>query len=116
VRLSSEEVRRLIHYGIALGFDPNASVVERQGRRPFRELQCAYASWWNQPNVVGFCFARKLQRGALGPPTLQVLVREKLPKKRLRPRHRVPEELEGHLVGKKGLVTSDVRGVGKGRL
>jgi len=108
-------MRRLI-YGIALGFDPYASVVERQGPRPLRELQRTHASWWNHPNVVGLCFARKLQRGALGPPTLQVLVREKLPKKRLRARHRVPKELEGHLVGIKGRVTTDVRGVGQGRL
>jgi hypothetical protein len=111
--LSSEKMQRLIH-GIALGRDPGLRT--HRGKGDLRDLRRAHAAWWNHPNVVGLCFARKLQGGMLRSPALQVLVREKLAKKRVQPRHRIPEEVEGHPVGIKGRVPTDVRAVGEGRL
>lgn len=71
-----------------------------------------HTPWWSSPNVVGLCFARKLQRGRLGDVVLQVHVRKK------RARDKVPT---GRLVpdfithgGKR--IWTDVHEVGASRL
>lgn len=112
--MTPSKVRRLIH-GIALGASPPGRGAIGPSRA-LRDLSRAHASWWSHRNVLGMCFARKVAGGVVCGASLQVLVREKRPKSKLRPGQQVPPEIEGGSVGIDRPVPTDVREVGMGRL
>ena len=68
--------------------------------------------WWESRNVVGLCFAPKLQRGRRGEPVLQVHVRKKRALPKVPEKHRIPEFILHE--GKR--VWTDVHEVGEASL
>src|SRR5437899_3684842 len=109
MRVSSKQVRRLIH-GIAFGADPAPGKGSPERNR-FEDVRARHARWWSHRNVVGLCWARKTAHGAVGPPSLQVLVRRKLPRDRVPTPLRIPAEIDGRSLGLAGSVRTDVRAV-----
>src|SRR5262244_2713227 len=112
MRLIHEHVAKLI-FGIALGIHSDTS---GKRARQLKQLQRLHDRWWDPPNVVGLCFARKISGSGLGPPALQVLVRKKRPLHRLPRRYRIPKSIDATAVGLETEVLTDVREVGRSRL
>jgi len=111
VRLTHHHFANLIS-GIAFGTHSN---VRAKAARQVKQLQSLHSRWWDPANVVGLCFARKISGGVLGPPALQILVRNKHPLHRLDRRQRIPKSIEVTAVGLEGEVLTDVREVGRSR-
>lgn len=99
--------------------DAISLTIRRPKREPNHVKQLkrfgeAQQDWWQHENVVGICIARKRRQGKLGAYCLQVLVRRKYAKHKLREHYTVPIELACKSF-KKPLRT-DVRAVGEIRL
>lgn len=109
MRLTHHHVARLI-FGIAFGTHP---MFGGRAARQVKRLQSLHSPWWDPPNVVGLCFARKISGGEMGAPALQVLVRKKHPLHRLERRQRIPRWVDATAVGVDGNVPTDVREVGR---
>jgi len=103
-------LREAVH-AIVLGrpSTPGARTSRHQAR-----LHARHQEWWQHDNVVGLCVAKRHRRGKVGGLCLQVLVEKKYREERIAPRHRVPRAIESALLG--GVIQTDVRAVGQGRL
>jgi hypothetical protein len=99
--VSSGDMRSVVH-AIAFGAQPR--------------LALQHARWWDDPNVVGLCYAPKVRRGREEDRALQVLVRTKRSPGRVPAHRRVPPSIDLRPLGLRGKVATDVREVGRSRL
>jgi hypothetical protein len=86
--------------------------MDPDGLATAARLSKTHKRWWSSRNVVGLAYARKIRRGRLDDPCLQVLVRRKRHRDKIKSELRIPETLGAKKFGVPKLWT-DVLEVGR---